>query len=131
MIRRIYFDQAKLQAALLHLQEEINRQPQVFSEERIRRERARLTTQALVIERDWYGPAPCEGCFYFHGSHGINCVPHPKGPTESYCSDWSGMEQAQDDRFYYEAERGWTIQRYVNGRGWVVVRDQRDNTVSV
>lgn len=38
----------------------------------------------------WHSkPSACNGCGYFHGSNGIVCAVHPKGPTSESCVDWA------------------------------------------
>lgn len=120
-VKGFSFDGPKLREALGKLQ--VQAQHQNLSPERQRQERAHLTVTHLIIQRTWYGPAPCEGCTFFYGRHSLNCAPHPNGPPSPHCADWSGALSTEEN-FYYVPSQGWTWQRYMPGRGWVILRDQ-------
>jgi hypothetical protein len=116
----LYLDGQQLRTALATLQQQAEQQG--WNAEKLRRETARLTVQHLIIQRQWYGPMPCEDCIFFHGRNGLSCAPHPTGPPGEHCPDWSGPERAGDN-YYYLPHRGWTLQHYRPGQGWIILRD--------
>ncbi|WP_218081228.1 hypothetical protein [Anthocerotibacter panamensis] len=118
----IQLDAHLLRQSLDQLRTEMDREPQRYSEDHIRREQARCALKAITVKRTWYGPPACEDCQYFHGRFGINCALHPSGPPDPACSDWNGPPRPPEGSFFYVEGEGWTLQNYQPGQGWTTLR---------
>jgi len=97
----------------------------LYSPERFRQEQARLAREALIIDKyGWRGPQPCLGCQYFYGQQGINCAPHPSGPAQASCPDWSGVLSTSEALYQYLEGQGWTQRIYEPGQGYRMLQIQ-------